>query len=74
MVAIQNRSRGDLEDFRKINQFSTNRGRGILVPPQTLFQGGRRVAADTAAADPIEQVMERLPQGTRRLAVQVRTN
>ena len=73
MVAIRNRSRGDLEDFRKIRRFTTNQGRGILVPPQTLFQGGRRVAADTAATDPIEQVMERLPQGTRRLAAQVRT-
>ena len=74
MVAIRNRSRGDLEDFRKIKQFSTARGRSILVPPQTLFQGGRRVAADAASADPIEQVMERLPQGARRLAAQVRTN
>lgn len=74
MVALWNRNRVHLEDLRKIKGFPTDLGRNILVPPQTLFQGGRRVAADAASAEPIEQVMERLPQGARRLAAQVRTN
>ena len=73
MVALWNRSRGHLDDLRKIRRLCTDQGRVILVPPQTLFQGGRRVAADAGSAEPIEQVMERLPQGTRRLAAQVRT-
>ena len=43
-----------------------------MVVPQALFQSGRQ-AAETGFAEQIEQAMERLPQGTRRLAAQLRT-
>ena len=43
-----------------------------LVPAQSMFgRGLREAAADEGVA--IEQTMERLPQGVRRLAVQLRT-
>ena len=45
----------------------------LLTPSQTLFTGGLRSAASFGQGEAIQQTMERLPSGTRRLAAQLRT-
>ena len=44
----------------------------VLVPPQAMFRREPR-ATSSLESEAIEQTMERLPQGVRRLAAQLRT-
>ena len=46
----------------------------LLTPPQTLFTKGLRASGSREEGEAIEQTIERLPSGTRRLAAQLRSD